>query len=179
MHKCYSIDMNEITKVGDKVLYKISKSVPKSMFDTQELKDIINNMTFVLDAQPDGVALAAPQISISYRIFIVRYDRLIETLNKEDPLPEPSIGVFINPKIIRTSRKQEEMEEGCLSVRDIYGRVSRYNRASVSAYTIDGTPFQRDGGGVLAQAFQHEIDHLDGILFIDHTDNLYRMPHDK
>lgn len=170
--------MNTLVQVGDDVLRKIAKPVPETMFGTKELKDIVDNMLSVLDVQPDGVALAAPQISISYRIFVVRYDRLITPMIDDDTVPDPSIGVCINPKIIRTARKHEEMEEGCLSVRDIYGKVRRLNRATVQAYTVDGTVFQRDGGGILAQVFQHEVDHLNGILFIDRTDELYRINHD-
>ncbi len=170
--------MNSITQVGDEVLRKIAKPVPQTMFGTKELRDIVDNMLYVLDTQPDGVALAAPQISISYRIFVVRYDRLITPPIDDDTAPTPSIGIFINPKIIRTARKSEGMEEGCLSVRDIYGIVRRLNRATVQAYTVEGEVFVRNGGGILAQAFQHEVDHLNGILFIDHTDNLYRINHD-
>jgi len=170
--------MDTIIQIGDEVLRKIAKPVPETMFGTKELKDIVHNMLSILNAQIDGVALAAPQISISYRIFVVRYDRLLTPLNTDDTESEPSAGIFINPKIIRTARKLEEMEEGCLSVRDIYGKVRRLNRATVQAYTVDGVVFQRDGGGILAQAFQHEVDHLDGILFVDHTDDLYRVSHD-
>ncbi|HEC94265.1 MAG TPA: peptide deformylase [Candidatus Kaiserbacteria bacterium] len=170
--------MNTIIQVGDEVLRKIAKPVPQDMFNTKELKDIVDNMLQVLDTQPDGVALAAPQISISYRIFVVRYDRLVTPVSDDDTVPDPSIGIFINPKIIRTARKSEKMEEGCLSVRDIYGMVRRLNRATILAHTIEGVAFRRDGGGILAQVFQHEVDHLDGILFIDHTDELYRINRD-
>ncbi len=170
--------MNKIIQVGDEVLRKTAQIVPDTVFGTKKLKDIVDTMTEVLDTQPDGIALAAPQISILYRIFIVRYDRLITPLTSDGAELKPSIGIFINPKIVRTSRKSEEMEEGCLSVRGIYGKVQRLNRATVRAHTVDGTAFQRDGGGILAQVFQHEIDHLDGILFIDHTNDLYRVSDD-
>ncbi len=170
--------MDVITQVGDEVLRKIAKEVPQTMFGTKELKNILDKMISILDTQDDGIALAAPQISISYRIFVVRYDRLLTPLDTNDEKLKPSVGIFINPKIIRTSHKSEEMEEGCLSVRDIYGKVYRLNRATVRAYTVDGVVFQRDGGGILAQAFQHEVDHLDGILFIDYTNDLYRISRD-
>ncbi len=170
--------MKTIVQVGDAVLRKTAPLVPDSMFGTNELKEIVDTMVQILDTQLDGVALAAPQISISYRIFVVRYDRLTTPLIDNDTKIKPSIGVFINPKIVRASRKSEELEEGCLSVRGVYGKVHRLNRATVRAYTIDGVAFQRDGGGILAQAFQHEIEHLDGILFIDHTDDLYRINND-
>lgn len=171
--------MRAIRQVGDVILRKTAESVPKIVFGTKKLSDIINEMELILDTQPDGVALAAPQIGILYRIFIVRYDRLIETVVDGKAPPAPSIGIYINPKIIRISHKEEDMEEGCLSVRGIYGKVHRHNRTKIHAYTIDGKEFERGGGGLLAQIFQHETDHLNGILFIDRTDNLYRINHDE
>ncbi len=167
--------MDEIVQTGDPVLRETARPVPEEMFGTEELSSFISRMTEALDNKLDGVALAAPQIGISLRIFIVRYDRT--ELTTEDTIDElaPDVGVFINPKIIKSSRKRDEMEEGCLSVQGVYGQTVRYKRASVTAQGEDGTHFTRGGGGILAQIFQHEIDHLNGILFIDHALNLYEI----
>lgn len=164
--------MTPIVQDGDPVLRKIAEPVPASLFGSAELTAIINDMVESLDAQPDGVALAAPQIGIPYRIFIVRYDRIMPP--EEPPLPA-DVGVYINPEFLRSAKRRVEMDEGCLSVRGIYGKTKRHDRATVRAYTADGTAFERGGGGILAQIFQHETDHLNGILFIDHATDLVEV----
>ena len=163
-----------IVQDGDEVLRKTATPVAKKEFGGPELKKLLEGMARTLDAQPDGVALAAPQIGVSKRIFIVRYDRMnhaseVEESGELSSAKKIEIGVFINPTFIRRSRRKHDVEEGCLSVRGIYGTTSRHERATVKAYDEHGKLFERGGGGILAQAFQHETDHLDGILFIDHA----------
>jgi len=167
--------MKEIVQDGHPVLREAAKEVPEEMFGTSELSQILKDMEDALAKEADGVALAAPQIALPYRIFIVRYDRM-----QEHP-PEESghvgeVGIFINPEFVRASRRRNEVEEGCLSVRGKYGKTLRHERATVRARTFDGSTFERGGGGLLAQAFQHEIDHLDGILFIDHAMDVVTLP---
>ena len=162
-----------IIQNGDPVLRAIAAPVPEEMFGTEELASLITDMADSLDGQKDGVALAAPQIGVSYRIFVVRYDRTIspasEEAEKELEETGPQLGVFINPEFIRSSRRRVEMDEGCLSVRGLYGTTLRHERATVRARTVDGATFERGGGGLVAQIYQHETDHLNGILFIDHA----------
>ncbi len=167
----YGADMKSIVQNGDPVLRAEAALVEEAEFGTKALIAEVQDMIDALDAEQDGVALAAPQIGISKRIFIVRYDRL-------HPAPEGSpvpadIGIFINPEFMRVSRRREVMDEGCLSVRGMYGKTYRHERATVRARTVDGARFERGGGGILAQVFQHEIDHLDGILFIDDAVDTY------
>ncbi len=158
---------------GDPVLRRVAEPVPEHLFGSSELAAILRDMADTLDGQPDGVALAAPQVGIPYRIFIVRHDRM-ERDEEAAKRMGPTLGVFLNPQIVRSSRKQEEMQEGCLSVRGIYGTTLRHERATVRAQDETGGTFARGAGGILAQAFQHEIDHLDGILFTDHAEELHR-----
>ena len=80
--------------------------------------------------------------------------------------------VFINPKISKLSREKEWVPEGCLSVRPLYGKTLRSKKATVVAYDENGKKFTRGASGLLAQIFQHETDHLDGILFIDHAKDI-------
>ncbi len=160
------------------MLRKIAETVPDDFFGTSKLTKIIASMTEALDKALDGVALAAPQIGISYRIFIVRYDRTLPP--EKDVAQKPEIGIYINPKIIKTSRRRANVEEGCLSVRGVYGHLHRYERTTVSAQHEDGSHFTRGGGSILAQIFQHEIDHLNGALFIDYAKDLYEItPEDE
>lgn len=165
--------MSAIVQDGAPVLRKVSEPVPETLFNTPELEGIVKDMEVTLDAQPDGVALAAPQIGIGMRMFVVRYDRLVP------PPPEgahpPELGVYINPEFVKSSRRRIEMDEGCLSVRGIYGKTMRHERATVRAKDAIGQVFERGGGGILAQIFQHETDHLNGILFIDHASDMIEV----
>jgi len=166
-----------ITQDGDPVLRAIAAQVPAGLFGSEELATMLRDMSDTLDSQPDGVALAAPQVGLSYRIFIVRYDRM-ERDEEVAKAMGPDVGIFINPEIVKSARKREEMQEGCLSVRGVYGYTLRHARATVRAQDERGVWFTRGGGGILAQAFQHEIDHLDGILFIDHAEELRTDTHE-
>jgi peptide deformylase len=139
-------------------------------------------MAKALDKELEGVALAAPQIGIPYRIFVVRKDRTILPPKVEDgaappPPPPPEIEVYINPEIIKRSQRRTEMDEGCLSVRGVYGITKRYEKITVRAQRVDGSTFQRGGSGLLAQIFQHETDHLNGVLFVEHAKNLIKVTH--
>lgn len=122
-------------------------------------------MSEALARESDGAALAAPQIGESLRIFIIS-GKLFQTQGETTP---PADLVFINPKITKQSQKKQKIEEGCLSVRWLYGPVSRAEKATIEAYDETGKKFTRSGSGLMAQIFQHEIDHLDGVLFIDKT----------
>jgi len=170
--------MSSIVQNGEPVLRKVSAPVPEELFATPELAGIIADMATALDKEADGVALAAPQIAIPYRIFIVRYDRIVPPPPEGEPALPADVGVYINPQFVRTSRRKLEMDEGCLSVRNIYGKTRRFERATVRARDTDGASFERGGGGILAQIFQHETDHLDGILFIDHADDIIEIHRD-
>lgn len=83
--------------------------------------------------------------------------------------------VFINPEITKLSRKKIWVPEGCLSVRWLYGETSRADKATIRAYDEHGKLFTRGGSGLMAQIFQHETDHLNGILFIDHARNVEKI----
>lgn len=170
--------MNDvIVQDGDPILRRIADTVPEKDFGTPELTATVDRMLAALDKERDGVAIAAPQLGIPLRIFVVRHERLHPDGSPESL--EPEIGVYINPEIIKASRRSIPMEEGCLSVRRIYGKTMRHERATVRARHLDGRLFERGGGGILAQAFQHEIDHLDGILFIDHATDLVEISEEQ
>lgn len=169
--------MNPIVQEGDPVLRKNAADVETHEFGTPELLRLVQDMAEALKKEPDGVAIAAPQIGVAKRIFLVRYDRLLSPRTPEEAEREAEIGVYINPKIIKTSRKRSLMDEGCLSTRGRYGTTKRFGRATVEARDEQGELFTRGGGGILAQVFQHEIDHLDGILFTDHATDVYEAHH--
>ena len=169
--------MKPIVQDGDPILRKKAKLVPEKMFGTKELSQIILDMTEALDGELDGVALAAPQIAAPYRIFIVRVDRTLPPPPEGAPPHTPEIQTYINPEIVKKSRRKKTMDEGCLSVRGFYGSVKHHERATVRARSEDGTRFERGAGGLMAQIFEHEVDHLNGILFIDHAENVVHITH--
>lgn len=170
--------MKTIVQDGAKVLREIAEAVPESEFGSSSLQKLIADMTEALDKEPDGVAIAAPQIGVSKRVFIVRTDRTLPSLPEGEPARRPEIDVYINPEIIRSSRRKTRADEGCLSVRGVYGTALRHERVTVRARKEDGSQFTRGAGGLLAQIFEHEIDHLNGILFIDHAEHLVQIPVD-
>lgn len=118
-----------------------------------------------------AVAIAAPQIGISKRVF------LIEDQSKDrDALPS---FVAINPRITKTSKKTHTVGEGCLSIPDYYGLVKRHKNVTLVATDEHGETFERGAGGLLAQIIQHECDHLDGILFTDRAEKVWHKDDDK
>jgi peptide deformylase len=159
----------KIVQEGDPVLRAIAHSVPKKDFGSAKLKKLISDMSKALATEEYGVALAAPQIGASVRLFIVAPKVL--TRDEEGEVPATPLA-FINPVILRLSRRKKELHEGCLSVAGVYGWIKRHEKATVKAYDLQGKPFTYHGSDLLAEIFQHEIDHLDGILFIDKIERL-------
>jgi len=175
--------MKEIVQDGAPVLREIAEPLPENLFGSRELTHLISEMTVALDKELEGVALAAPQLGVSWRIFIVRKDRTLPlppvSKHPQPPplLPPAEIEVYINPEIVKTSRRRSLADEGCLSVRGVYGTTNRHERVTIRARHPDGSRFERGAGGIMAQIFEHEIDHLNGILFIDHAEHLIHIEH--
>ncbi|QEE28161.1 peptide deformylase [Terriglobus albidus] len=149
-----------IIKFPDPVLMKPAEDV--TVFD-KELKQLVADM-FESMYEAQGIGLAAPQINIAKRLCI------IDLSFKKDPAQKI---VLINPEIIENSGKQHE-EEGCLSLPEIREKVNRAFQVKVRAQDVEGKWFEIEGTELLSRAFQHEIDHLNGILFIDHLSRLKR-----
>jgi len=149
-----------IVKFPDPILQQPAE--PVTVFDA-ELRKLVDDMfTSMYDAQ--GIGLAAPQIGISKRLTVIDL-----SFQKK---PEDKI-VLINPEVIEIKGKQVE-EEGCLSLPEIRDRVVRAAEVRVRAQDADGKPIEVEGTELLARAIQHEIDHLDGILFIFRLSRLKR-----
>ena len=165
------MSMSKIVVQGHPALREKAKRVSKALFGTPELKEIISNMSEALRSTEHGVAIAAPQIGISYRIFLVAG---FVVAGNERNFEDPDMA-FINPKITKRSRKKVLIDgEGCLSVPKVYGSIKRSQKASVEAYDTEGNKFERGGSELMAEIFEHEVDHLDGILFIDKAEKLWK-----
>ncbi|MDB5169886.1 MAG: peptide deformylase [Candidatus Saccharibacteria bacterium] len=133
---------------------------------TDEIKQVIADMeaaTINWDESREhevGVALAAVQVDRLYKIVVVR--------NNYDDKSDHTFTAFINPEVVKTEGKLVEDYEGCLSVPNVYGKIARYDKVKVKALNAQGKEFRVTAEGFLARIFQHEIDHCNGIVFIDH-----------
>ena len=170
--------MIKILQKEERTLHKISQEVPIKDIKNPKIKKILKEMSTALQSQNDGVAIAAPQIGYNFRIFVVAgkifhkdFIRGNNTPEQEKIIEEnaPKNLIFINPKISKLSRDKEWLPEGCLSVRWLYGKTFRSKKATITAYDENGKKFTRGASGLLAQIFQHETDHLNGILFTEHA----------
>ena len=168
---------DSIIVLPDKHLRQKSKRVA---IITDEVRRVIQDM---MDATLDweatrphevGVALAAIQIDKAYKVVIIRND----FDNKDDR----SFHIYINPEIVKLEGEIKEDFEGCLSVKDIYGKVPRYDKIRVKALDENGKPIRVRANGFLARVFQHEVDHTNGKVFVDHIkghiDAFYRLTDD-
>ena len=142
----------KIVKYGDPVLRQKTKEITEI---TDEIKQLALDMLETMYAAP-GVGLAAPQVGISLKICVID----IMPNGKKEPY------ILINPKIVDGS-DMVELEEGCLSFPKIYEKVKRYNEVTAEYLDINGRHQKVVVDGFLAKAFQHEIDHLNGKVFID------------
>jgi len=142
--------------LGSPVLRQHSKAVDAV---DGEVKRLITDMFETMDAAK-GIGLAANQVGITRRVAVVDVD--------EDRF------VMVNPRIVETEGRAGA-EEGCLSIPEIYADVTRPDRVVVEALDADGHPYRKEATGLKARAIQHEIDHLDGILFLDHLSLVKRQ----
>ncbi len=166
--------MCEIVQVGHEALRQKAKEIPVSEIKSEKIQKVLRDMKSALSAEPDGAALAAPQIGLPLRIFILA-ESVFGPESKHEASGKNIPLVYINPVIIKRSAKKAVMDEGCLSVRGKYGNIERSKNATIEAYDENGNKFVRGAGGLLAQAFQHECDHLDGVLFIDNAKETWEV----
>ena len=172
--------MTTIVQTGDKVLRETAKEISLAEIKSAKIRNILKKMTDALSAAKDGVALAAPQIGVPLRVFIVLKEYTENKTAQElkeikEKKVKPEIVVFINPKITKISKKKQTVREGCLSVVGMFGSITRAEKVTVEAYNEKGEKFSRGASGLLAQIFQHEMDHLNGILFTDTAVNLEKI----
>jgi len=169
----------KIVQKTDPILRSVSAPVPLSKIKSPEIKAIIADMKKAMEPQGDAVAIAAVQIGKPVRIFVISKRAFGIVGGDLESMKAKDDAVFINPRILKTSKAKEYLEEGCLSFRYIYGKVNRAEKATVEAYDENGRKFTRGFSGLLAQIVQHETDHLDGTLFIDKAKNLIELSHEE
>ena len=157
----------EITQIGNPVLREICIEMPEERLQDEEVQQFIDDLIETKRAA-NGAGIAAPQVGEPFRIFVVEV--------KDNPRypykPEAELTVCVNPTITFLTDERYENFEGCLSIPDLRGRVPRCPHIRIEALDRHGNPFSREVKGITAGTFQHEFDHIDGILFPDRADPL-------
>lgn len=159
----------EIIQPDNPVLRK--KAVKVQSFDTKFQRLVDDMIETMMDAP--GVGLAAPQVAVSQRVIVVRLPDDEES-KKEFGKEAGVLYVVANPKIIKESRQMVEGVEACLSIPGYFGEVDRHESVVITGQDREGKPIRIKAKGWLARVFQHEIDHLDGQLFIDIANKVWR-----
>lgn len=147
----------EILKYPDSRLFKKSEEVEKELFNTDFLNNIIDRMFYTMHLN-EGIGLAAPQVNIHKRIIVIRFDKYNLTL--------------INPTIINKSKDLQTFKEGCLSVPNINANVKRAKEIEIEYYNLNGKKQYLKADGLLSTCIQHEIDHLNGVVYINRLSNI-------
>ncbi len=146
------------TPKDDAILRKISKNVNPNEISSSVFQNFLDELIKTMKIE-DGAGIAAPQVGKNIRVIIIDTSR--------------GPRAYINPVITERSQKMTNSTEGCLSVPNKYGVVSRHKKISIQALDRNGKIAHIKKSGLLATVFQHEIDHLDGVLFIDKADEIY------
>jgi peptide deformylase len=161
--------IREITTFPDNVLRKETETVKEF---NHNLKDLVDDMIETMREAP-GVGLAAPQIGVSKRVVVIEFG------NEEDETIPKQLFVLVNPEIVKKSGEMVKGMEGCLSVPGLVGEVERADVVTVRAQNLKGAKIKIRAQGWLARIFQHEIDHINGILYTDRTEKIWQLEPDE
>lgn len=172
-----------IIPATDPILRAHASEVDPADIPGDHIQTLIRDMRELLAREHLGVAIAAPQVGESLRLFVVSGRALLpdedEHTEKKSPKEPVDDLVFINPVIIKTSRRKKDMHEGCLSLPGFWGMVPRSERTTIQALDEKGQPITRGASGLLAHIFQHEIDHLEGVMYTDKAHDVYEEAWDE
>ncbi|HEY69517.1 MAG TPA: peptide deformylase [Anaerolineae bacterium] len=160
------MSIREIITLPNSILRKKARKVRAF---TPELQMLIDDMIETMREAP-GVGLAAPQVNVSQRVIVIEFAE-----PSDDEEPAPKLYVLINPEIVRHSKETTTDQEGCLSVPGYVGEVDRFSTLTVKGRNRHGKPVRIKAKDWLARILQHEIDHLDGVLYIDRANQVWRL----
>ena len=141
---------------------------------TPEIQRLIADMVETMRNAP-GVGLAAPQVGVSRRVIVVEFAEGSEDPEAEAPPKPPKLYAVVNPEITRRSKSTVLGNEGCLSIPEYYGEVERAESVTIKGLDRHGRAFKLKAKGWLARIFQHEIDHVDGVLFTDRATKIWKI----
>jgi peptide deformylase len=159
------VAVREIVTIPDPILYRKARKVTDF---GKELQTLVDDMVETMRVAP-GVGLAAPQVDVPLRVFVVEFG------DEEDESVPLKLFTVVNPEITRFSNEQMTGTEGCLSIPDFVGDVDRSVSVVVKGMNRRGQPMRIKSSGWLARIFQHEVDHLNGVLFIDRTERVWKL----
>ncbi len=162
----------KVAKLGNPILRQIAKPVTMEECQSSDFQDFLTNMVDTM-RKLDGVGLAAPQVFQSKQVIVIES---LENLRYPES-PTQSLLVMLNPTITYYSTETQEGWEGCLSLDNLRGRVVRSLQVHVAGFNHVMQPLSIDAEGFLAVVFQHEIDHLNGKVFVDRMNNLTTLTH--
>ena len=179
-----------IVKEPHPVLRVKARDIPITDIRSKKVQDLVAAMKVTLKGTPDGVGLAASQVGEDLRLFIIsdeaeEIDRMQAKRDRSEegkplagakpyPIRDWHYYVFINPQVTGKSRKKIDGHEGCLSVPNVFGNIKRQEKITVEAFDEHGKKFTRGASRFFARVIQHELDHLEGALFIDHATHLVK-----
>ncbi len=161
--------MREIVTFGDPVLQR--RAEPVTVFD-ESLQALVADM-FDAMKREHGLGLAAPQVNVPERVIVVELPA-----DEEEGLPA-ELYAFVNPELVKASREKEEGQEGCLSIPGYVGDVERHVEVVVRGQDAYGRPQRLKAQDYLARILQHEMDHLEGVLFIDRTTKVHKITEEE
>jgi len=153
-------------KKDEKLLRQKTRPFDFSKFSRREAQELVKKMRGFMK-QANGVGLSANQIGLNYRVFVAQVP---------DSQGHLKFYAIFNPEITKTSNEKDVLEEGCLSVPHKYGAVERWNKITLTGFDSRAKKIKIKAWGLLARVFQHEVDHLDGKLFIDKAKSLQEVP---
>jgi peptide deformylase len=159
------VAVRDIVTIPDPILYRKARKVTGF---GKELQALVDDMVETMRVAP-GVGLAAPQVDVPLRVIVVEFG------DEEDESVPLKLFTFVNPEITRFSKEQVTGTEGCLSIPDFVGDVDRSVSVVVKGMNRRGQPMRIKLSGWLARIFQHEVDHLNGVLFIDRTERVWKL----
>lgn len=162
-----------VTHPHNTSLHERCRDVASEEFGTKDLKGLVSNMIHTM-YKDDGIGIAAPQIGKNIRLAIIAKAALIKT-DGDMPFSTKKDLVIVNPSYTPLNANKEEDEEGCLSVPGVWGSTSRHTKILAQFSTLDGERHKCVITDFFARVFQHEIDHLDGVLFIDRARETHEM----
>ena len=163
--------LRKIVTLPDPVLRR--KARPVTKFD-KNLQTLIDDMIETMRNAP-GVGLAAPQVGVSERVIVVEYAEPEEVEEGEEPKEvEPKLYVMVNPEIVKASPETIVSVEGCLSIPTLVGEVERAHEVRLKGLNRRGQPMKLKAEGWLARIFQHEIDHINGVVFTDRATQVWQ-----
>ena len=158
--------IRQIVQIGNPALREIAKAVEESEITSKEIQSLVDDLIETM-RNANGAGLAATQIAVPYRICVIEVNK-----NPRYPYkPDIPLTVLINPKVTFLTEDRINVYEGCLSVPNIRGRVNRCPEVQIEGFDRDGKSLNFVAKGISAGTFQHELDHLDGLVFTDRMDD--------